>query len=78
MRQRRRVNFEKGSVKYNDYRTRNNLATRKSRMLSQVRDDEAKDNLQKLKKENLDLKSKISTLEKELALIKDMAKGVTW
>lgn len=63
---------EKDSDEYKRRRERNNEAVRKSRQKSRQKASETEDKVTSLKKENADLEQRVTVLNKELELLKDL------
>ncbi|CAD5117268.1 unnamed protein product [Dimorphilus gyrociliatus] len=63
---------DKESNEYKMKRERNNIAVRKSRMKSRMKQKETNLRVEELKKENEELEERIKLLSKELGVLKDL------
>lgn len=64
--------LDKESDEYRLKRERNNIAVRKSRMKSRMKQKETNLRVEELKKENEELEERIKLLSKELGVLKDL------
>lgn len=72
MPKRQSIKLDKNSAEYQEKRARNNMAVKKSRQKSRMRESENSEQVQRLRQENADLERKADILKKELAFLKDM------
>ena len=68
----KRQKLDKNSEEYRQRRERNNLAVRKSREASRKKAKETMDKVSKLRDENQALEQKVTILNKELMVLKDL------
>ncbi|RUS70042.1 hypothetical protein EGW08_022191 [Elysia chlorotica] len=68
----KRQKLDKNSDEYRQRRERNNLAVRKSREASRKKAKETMDKVSKLRDENRALEQKVTILNKELMVLKDL------
>lgn len=68
----KRQKLDKNSEEYRQRRERNNLAVRKSREASRKKAKETMDKVSKLRDENRALEQKVTILNKELLVLKDL------
>ncbi|XP_071503968.1 CCAAT/enhancer-binding protein gamma-like [Diadema antillarum] len=68
----KREMLEKNSEEYKRRRERNNEAVRKSRQKSRQKASETAERVNELKKENAELEQRVTLLNKELELLKDL------
>ncbi|CAD5113080.1 unnamed protein product [Dimorphilus gyrociliatus] len=64
--------LDKNSQEYREGREKNNIAVRKSRMKSRLKQLETNQLVEELKKENAELKERVNLLSKELGVLKDL------
>ncbi|GFO16300.1 CCAAT/enhancer-binding protein gamma [Plakobranchus ocellatus] len=68
----KRQKLDKNSEEYRQRRERNNMAVRKSREASRKKAKETMDKVTKLRNENQALEQKVTILNKELLVLKDL------
>lgn len=68
----KRAKLDKDSEDYAARRERNNIAVRKSREKSRAKAKETMQQVERLRKENQELETKVTILSKELSVLKDL------